>query len=130
VVDASDRLAIHELMSLYGHLIDQRRWADLDQVFTDDVVFEGVEETTRGLREKVAVWTSPEAITRHPLAHHATNVVVTEGSDGVIRVISKGIGVRESGPPGSVVYEDVVTKTAAGWRISQRKATRRAGEGS
>jgi hypothetical protein len=40
MIDPSDRWAIHELIGLYGHVIDDRRWSDLGIVFTDDVVFD------------------------------------------------------------------------------------------
>jgi hypothetical protein len=62
---------------------------------------------------------------RHPLAHHATNIVITEAADGTVRVISKGIGVGRKGLVGSVVYRDIVRKEEQGWRIAHRVATRR-----
>jgi hypothetical protein len=124
MISANDRLEINEMLALYGHLIDQRRWSDLDQVFTPDVIFDGIEEITHGLASKIASWTSPETITRHPIAHHATNVIITEGEDGAIHVISKSIGIRASEHPSSVTYEDTVVNTPNGWRICHRKARR------
>jgi hypothetical protein len=56
----------------------------------------------------------------HPLAHHATNIVVTQEHDGTVRVVSKGIGVGHSGRVGSAVYRDVVVRTPNGWRLSHR----------
>ena len=35
-----ERLAIHELISLYGHLVDQRQFSQLGRIFTDDAVFD------------------------------------------------------------------------------------------
>jgi hypothetical protein len=35
-------------------------------------------------------------------------------------VRSKGIGIMADGTSGSVVYEDLVRRTSAGWRISRR----------
>ncbi|GGL08861.1 hypothetical protein GCM10012284_49370 [Mangrovihabitans endophyticus] len=46
---------------------------------------------------------------------------MTEDPDGTVRVRSKGIGVSASGSVGSVVYEDVVRRETAGWRIAYRK---------
>jgi hypothetical protein len=66
------------------------------------------------------VWSAPEAA--HPLAHHATNILVSEDPDGTVRVVSKGLGVGVNGRVGSVVYRDVVEKTAAGWRFLSRTA--------
>jgi alkanesulfonate monooxygenase SsuD/methylene tetrahydromethanopterin reductase-like flavin-dependent oxidoreductase (luciferase family) len=128
VLDTADRIALHELVARYGHLLDQRRWEDLDQVFTHDVRFEGFYDTTSTIAEKVALWTSEEGMKRHPLAHHATNVVITQEADGTVSIISKGIGVRASGEPESVTYRDVAVRTPAGWRITARQAISRRAE--
>jgi hypothetical protein len=69
------------------------------------------------------LWSRPDAT--HPLAHHATNIVVSEDPDGTVRVISKGLGVGPNGRVGSVVYHDVVERTPAGWRFAARKGTLR-----
>jgi hypothetical protein len=125
MLDVGDRLAINELLSLYGHLIDERRWDELDRVFVDDVVYDASDfdmPVTRGLAELVAEWTSDVGMTRHPLAHHATNVVITEEEDGTVLVLSKGIGVGAGGRVGSVVYRDVAVRTANGWRLASRAA--------
>jgi hypothetical protein len=124
-LDAADRAVLHELIALYGHLLDQRRWEDLNQVFTPDVRFEGLHDTTTGIDAKVALWISEEGMKRHPLAHHATNVVITQDPDGTVRIISKGIGVRASGEPQSVTYRDIAVRTQAGWRIAARQAISR-----
>jgi hypothetical protein len=125
MLDAADRIALHELASLYGHLLDQRRWNDLDLVFTDDLVYEGLTDTTHSIAEKVALWTSAEGIRTHPVAHHITNQVVTEEADGTVRMICKGIMVRSDALPVSIIYEDVAVRTDRGWRISHRKAINR-----
>jgi hypothetical protein len=122
-IDAADRFAIHELLGLYGHLIDQRRWDELDRVFTADVVYDATDfgqPVTRSLADLQAAWTGDLAM--HPLAHHATNVVVTEDPDGTVRVLSKGVGVGERGRVGSVTYHDIVVRARVGWRLAQRRA--------
>jgi hypothetical protein len=122
-LDTADRIAIHELLGLYGHLIDQRRWSDLDRVMTHDVVFDATafgQDVTHTLAELLAVWTADLSI--HPLAHHVTNIVITEDSDGTVRVLSKAIGVGRNGRVLSGSYEDVVVRTAAGWRVGHRIA--------
>jgi len=126
MIDVADRLAIHELLGLYGHVIDERRWDDMHLVFTDDVVYDPTDfghEVTHSLAELRALWTSDPRM--HPLAHHATNIVVTEDPDGTVRVLSKGIGVGYKGRVGSAVYRDVVVRTDAGWRLSHRTAEAR-----
>ena len=130
MIDTADRLAIHELLGRYGHVIDERRWSDMELVFTDDVVYDSTDlggEITRTLDELRARWSGDESL--HPLAHHATNIVVTEDPDGVVRVLSKGIGVGRKGRVGSVIYRDVVVRTEAGWRLSYRRAELRRPDG-
>jgi hypothetical protein len=129
-IEVADRLAIHELLGLYGHLIDQRRWDELDKVFTADLVYDATDfgqRVTRSLAELQAVWTGDPSI--HPLAHHATNIVVTEDADGTVRVLSKGIGVGNRGRVGSVTYHDVVVRTPDGWRLAERRAELRRSDG-
>jgi 3-phenylpropionate/cinnamic acid dioxygenase small subunit len=128
VLDVADRLALHELLNLYGHLVDDRSWDALDQVFTGDAVYDARDfgmPVTRSLDELVAEWTSEEGMQRHPLAHHATNIVVSEDDDGTVRVRSKGIGVGGGGRVGSVTYHDVAVRTPAGWRLATRTVTLR-----
>jgi hypothetical protein len=128
MLSVEDRLELHELVSLYGHLIDDRRWADLERVFTPDAVYDPSDlglPVTRSLADLLAQWTSPEGLERHPVAHHATNVVVSEDPDGTVRVWSKGIGVGPGGRVGSVTYRDVAVRTPAGWRLAERVVTLR-----
>jgi len=126
-ITVEDRLAIYELLSLYGHLIDQRRWDDLlAEVFTEDVVFDASsfgDPVTTSARELIERWSSD--LSMHPLAHHVTNIVITEDSDAVVRVQSKAIGVGRKGRVGSATYDDIVVRTPGGWRMSKRIAVLR-----
>ena len=121
--DTGDLLAIYELLALYGHIIDEREWSRVGELFTANTVYDmsafglGVVRGVDAIRE---LWSRPGAI--HPLAHHATNIVVSEDADGTVRVLSKGLGVGPNGRVGSVVYRDVVERTDAGWRFSARAA--------
>jgi hypothetical protein len=45
---------------------------------------------------------------------------VVASDEDVATVRSKGIGVLSNGMSGTVVYEDVVRRTATGWRIAAR----------
>jgi hypothetical protein len=127
MLDVADRLAIHELLGLYGHLIDEKRWDELDQVFAADAGYDATDfgyEVDTSLAALVARWKTD----RHPLGHHATNVVVTEDPDGIIRVHSKGIGVGRGGRVGSVIYDDIAVRTPGGWRLAWRTARLRRSE--
>ena len=119
-----DRIAIHELLGLYGIVIDERDWSRTSELFTSDVIYDmselglGVIEGASAVRE---FWSANEHL--HPVAHHATNIVITPGADAdTATVISKGLGVGRKGRVGSVTYRDVVRRTAAGWRIALRHA--------
>ncbi len=113
-----DRLDIHELIALYGHLIDEGSFERLVEIFTEDAVFDlsGFDGTRfEGLE---AIIRMMEGSQQHPLAHHASNIVVQPGDP--VRVLSKGIGVGHGGRVGSVVYRDRLRRTESGWRISER----------
>jgi hypothetical protein len=131
MIDVADRLAIYELFALYGHVIDERQWSDMDLVFTHDVVYDPSDfghPVTDNLEDLRNYWMSDESM--HPIGHHATNIVITEDPvDGVVRVLSKAIGIGRRGRAGSGVYRDVVVKTSDGWRLSHRRAELRRGAG-
>jgi len=118
-----DRLAIHELISLHGHLADDRRSGELALLLTPDASYDvtayglGV---VRGLPALIELFSSAPG--DQPVGHHVTNVIVTADPDLAdrARVRSKGLSVMADGRAGTVVYEDQVVRTADGWRISTR----------
>jgi hypothetical protein len=119
--DPADILAIHALLGLYGHIIDAREWHRVGELFTKDCVYDMTQfnlGVVRGAEAIGALWAAPDAA--HPLAHHATNIVVSEDADGTVRVLSKGLGVGRNGRVGSVTYRDIVVRTDAGWRFAAR----------
>jgi len=124
MLDVQDRLAIHELVGLYGIVIDERDWARVPELFTDDVVYDMSElglGVIHGASAVLEFWATHEHL--HPVAHHATNIVVTAGPDAdTAFVVSKGLGVGRQGRVGSVTYRDTVRRTPSGWRIASRHA--------
>ena len=119
--ETADILAIHELLGLYGHIIDAREWHRVDELFTPECTYDMTEfglGVVHGARAVGALWAAPDAT--HPLAHHATNIIVSEDAAGTVRVLSKGLGVGPNGRVGSVTYRDIVVRTAAGWRFAAR----------
>ncbi|MFI5658496.1 nuclear transport factor 2 family protein [Streptomyces sp. NPDC051684] len=121
-----DRLAITELVSLHGHLVDDGNLDRLEEVFTADVVYDltdfGQESLSGVAAIREAAWALGEA---NPVAHHVTNVVVTASEDGRVKVRSKGLGIKPDGSCGSVSYDDTVVPTPDGWRISHRRLSPR-----
>lgn len=125
-LSVEDRLAVTELIALHGHLVDD---GDLDrtaEVFTPDVVYD---VSDFGQDRVVGLAALTEAALAlgpgNPVAHHVTNVVVTEGPDGEVHARSKGLGVKTDGTCGSVTYDDTVVRVDGGWRIAYRKVSAR-----
>jgi len=119
-----DRLALHELAARYGNVIDDRAWDELSTVFAADATFEtiGFADTTR-VAGLAAIRTMLEQ-SRHPVAHHVTNVEVREDGD-VVHLFFKVIGPGPRGRVGSADYRDVVRREPDGWRIVTHCATLR-----
>jgi 3-phenylpropionate/cinnamic acid dioxygenase small subunit len=119
----TDRLAIHDLLSLHGHLVDNGELDRLDELFTDDVVYD---VTALGGTTLSGVDAIAEAATqlgdRNPVAHHVTNILVAD-HDGEVTVRSKFIGIGRDGSAGSGTYDDVLRHTPDGWRIARRRIT-------
>lgn len=128
-----DIIEIEQLLAAYGHLIDERQWSRLGEVFHPDIEFDATRASggvTYGLDALRAHWAAPEHQRIHPLAHHATNIwVLDETADGAINVLSKGIGVGVRGRVGSVTYRDRFVRTEEGLRLFRREADYRTLEG-
>ncbi|WP_329281228.1 nuclear transport factor 2 family protein [Streptomyces sp. NBC_01451] len=123
---AEDRLAVGELIALHGHLVDEGHLDRTAEVFTEDVVYD-LSDFGQDLVTGLAALTDA-ALARgpaNPVAHHVTNVVVTETPDGRVHARSKGLGVMADGTCGSVTYDDTVVRFDGGWRISYRKVSAR-----
>jgi hypothetical protein len=125
-LSAVDRLDIHEIIALHGHLADDRRADELDRLLTEDAVYD-LEDYGMGrvvglpaLRELFE-----QAPGEQPVGHLVTNVLVTEQPDGSAQVRSKALAVMADGQADTAVYEDRVVRTADGWRIAHRKVVRR-----
>lgn len=114
-----DIIAITQVIALYGHAADGA--ADLEQVFTEDGVFDGRATggtVHRGLEAIRAFFGSPTH--PHPPSHQSTNPYVFV-EDGAVRVHSKWMVIDRDGGGGRTGdYHDVVVQTRAGWRIQER----------
>lgn len=119
-MDLQDRVAITELISLHGHLVDAGE--PPDRLFTPDVGYDVSALGGGVLVGPKAVWEAGLALgDGNPVGHHVTNIVLTEVGPDEVASLSKGLGVMADGSCGSVTYEDTLVRTPAGWRISHRK---------
>ncbi|MEE1845537.1 MULTISPECIES: nuclear transport factor 2 family protein [unclassified Streptomyces] len=125
-LSVEDRLDISELLALHGHLVDNGELERLDELFTDDVVYEASNlghGELRGLAAFRDMARARAGAPGAPVGHHVTNIVLTEAGDGRVHARSKGIGAGPDGECGSVSYEDVIVRGERGWRISRRRIT-------
>ena len=116
-----DRLAIGETIALHGHLFDNGEITRLDELFTADVVYDvsdvgmaplhGIAEIARA---------ALELGDDNPLAHHVTNVTITDVEDGCVRTRCKAFVVLADGRCGSATYVDTLRREQGRWLISQR----------
>ncbi|WP_432888956.1 nuclear transport factor 2 family protein [Kribbella sp. CA-245084] len=119
-MDLEDRIAITELISLHGHLVDAGE--PPDRLFTPDVRYDVSALGGGVLVGPKPVWEAGLALgDGNPVGHHVTNVVLTEVGPDEVASLSKGLGVMADGSCGSATYEDTLVRTPAGWRISHRK---------
>jgi ketosteroid isomerase-like protein len=122
----ADRTAITDLIHLHGHLVDGGELERAGELFTPDVTYDVTDFGLGTLSGRAALRDAALAVgDANPVGHHVTNVVITPLDERSARVRSKGIGVMADGTAGSAVYDDVVTRTPDGWRISHRKVTAR-----
>ncbi|MEO5866724.1 MAG: nuclear transport factor 2 family protein [Sphingomonas sp.] len=120
-VPLADRLAIHELLALHGHLIDAGELEALDRVLAADA-----RDDVSALGGTVLI--GPAACREaalelgdgNPVAHHVTNIVLDAIDADTVAARSKGIGIMRDGRCGSVVYHDIIRRQADGWRIAER----------
>jgi SnoaL-like domain len=118
----ADRLALHELVGLHGHLVDAGQFDRLGELFLPDVEYDVTAFGFGTLMGIDAIVAAAQALgAGNPLAHHVGNVIVTFTGDDSAQVLSKGIGVNPDGSVGSVTYEDEAVYTSAGWRIARRR---------
>ena len=119
---AADRVAILEMLALYGHIIDLEEWDKLSRVFTADCVFETCvqgEPIFRGITELRDGFLSLE----RPIAHLTTNCVVLSVAADRATTVSKWYTIsRDPQANRTGDYLDTLARTDEGWRIERRVA--------
>ena len=124
-VNPADIVEIQQVLAHYGHLLDDRQWHRLGEVFSADAVADyssgGVTRVLDGLDEIISFLSTASASS----AHHVSNVSVV-GTDGVVHAVSTFFVpyTRAEHRPHrwyGGVYRDELRRTPAGWRIQRRE---------
>ncbi|MFI5912842.1 nuclear transport factor 2 family protein [Dactylosporangium sp. NPDC051541] len=123
-MNADDRWAISEILALHAHIFDGGHLDRLDEIFTDQTVYD---MTAVGLGQFEGIDTIRTAALqlgpRNPIAHHVTNIVITEKTETEATVLSKGLMIMADGTPASVTHQDTLHRQPEGWRITHRRIT-------
>src|SRR5580698_9825638 len=95
-ITAEDRLAIHDVIALHGHVADDRDWDRLGELYTDDMVLD-LEDfgygTLHGLQALRDLSRGSQDDKGQPLGHHVTNIVVVGREGAGVRARSKALAV-------------------------------------
>lgn len=134
LAEISDRLEIQQLLVDYSTAIDNRRFDDLDQVFTPDAYIDytalgGIE----GRYPEVKKWLAEVLPTFPVYAHMLGNFSVRiDGDSASSRVICFNPMVLPGDPENDknqilfcgLWYDDEFVRTPEGWRMSRRVETK------
>ncbi|GAA1254919.1 hypothetical protein GCM10009677_00880 [Sphaerisporangium rubeum] len=117
---------IIDLINRHGHLTDAGELHRYGELFTPDVTYDMENFGLGSLHGIEAIREAAGALgDANPVAHHVTNIVITEIDENSAQVRSKGLGIKADGTTGSVTYDDIVTHHPDGWKITHRKVTLR-----
>lgn len=119
-----DLAAINQVSSLYGHLIDDRAFDRMSEVYTEDGVYDNRRAKSVGL-PAIAEFLSTHS---QPLTHHTTNTHVEFEEDGnKARGVAKYLCLNPDGTMIAGDYEDHWVRTPTGWRLKYRRSISRGG---
>ena len=118
---AEDRCAIGEAIALHGHPFDNGEFNRLDELFTPDVVYDVTDVGMAPLHGIAEILRATlELGEGNPLAHHVTNITITDVENGCVRTRCKAIVGKPDGRCGSATYIDTLRRDGGHWRISHR----------
>jgi SnoaL-like domain len=127
--EIADRLEITDAVTRYSYGLDQRRWEEWDRAFTEDAVidfsFWGIEPCSpAALRSRFSANDANRISGQHLLANQliwldgdTARSYVEFNLTTLARSDRAGVARRARGG-GS--YEDLLRRTAGGWRIAHR----------
>lgn len=129
MLSTDDVVAIYRMLNHVHHLIDGRRWDELESVFAEDAMYD---LSYRDLPPVVGLQAITELMASsferdydHLLAHNNMNFDIIEDPDGTVRVDSKLICVFKDGTAQVADLHDVLVHADHGWRIKVRAASTR-----
>lgn len=123
--EISDRLEIQQLLVDYATAIDQRRFDDLDRIFTPDAYIDyramgGVD----GPYPQVKAWLA-EVLPNFPAYYHLVGNIDIRLSGDTATGRAMCFNPMQLSPDGQVLfcalwYDDEFVRTAQGWRLTRR----------
>ena len=121
-----DRLAIGELVTEYAWLLDHRRWHEVADLCTDDVVLTIRGREIRG-KPGLANWAEHRAANKARRTQHQMTLLRLEPNtpDHVAGTVALVLHVAKAGHGGTYVdlvgeYRDEYIRTPGGWRFHRR----------
>lgn len=124
----SDRLEIHDVLVRYCHIVDQQRWADLPEIFTDDAsvdysAFGGPKSAANELSQYFAQALAGVRTTQHTIS---TSMIDLSGRQATARTAAQVMMVTDNGEASDHVffvglwYQDALSKVADKWKLRER----------
>ena len=125
-LSVEDKIELQELAGRYGDYVDDRDWDKLDEIFTEDAVFEfSILDTTLNGVEEIKNFLSGLG-DQHPQGHLMMNIYSDKTDHGAqMRFRAIFPIANRSATDGSAVffhasYYDDLVKTNKGWRVKNR----------
>lgn len=120
--------AIADVVNRYAYALDDRDWRRLDEVFAPDVVVRYGSADAPAIEGRVATVAMIRSFLDHrgPSQHLLGNMIVDIDGDTASTTCKARVFHMGAGPHTDKTYEcagvyrDTLTRTAAGWRITER----------
>jgi len=122
MTDLADKDAIRELLHRYCMCMDEGRFAELGALFADDGTWSAPYRSVTG-PAAITVWLTQSVPAVPKRMHFVMNSIITP--DGARACARSNYLVMVEGPDGPVpsvcgTYDDVLVRTADGWRFQRR----------